>query len=102
VLEPVFMFFDLMGLLLFSVQLFSMQVESVAILWNFAGSTVSMVLAYILPSACYLSIRREKPMGIRMGAAWGLLILGVVGVIVCTWTSIMSLTSDAAPKAKQA
>lgn len=84
----------------FSALVFSMQVTSVATLWNLVGSSACIVLGFILPSACYLRIRRHKPLGLRMGAAWLLLFFGIISLIVCssqTFTTIATLS--AAPKA---
>jgi hypothetical protein len=84
----------------FSALFFSMKIASVATLWNLVGSSACIILGFILPSACYLRIRRHKPLGLRMAAAWCLLFFGIASFWVCssqTLTTIMTLTQ--APKA---
>ena len=43
-----------------SALLLAIVVPSVTIVWSIMGSSVSLVIAYILPSACYLRIRSKK------------------------------------------
>lgn len=103
--EPVFSEYSLTVQTLsicLSALLISARVASVATLWNLVGSSACILLGYVVPSACYLRIRRAKPLGPRMGAAWGLLALGIVLLIVCTAESFRSLTAADASEAHEA
>eukprot|EP00808_Paulinella_micropora_P004393 g47154.t1 len=65
-------------------------VNSVATIWSILGSTASIVIAYILPAGCYLTIRRKKHGRQRM-AVWFMLGFGVIALIVCTYQAIVDL-----------
>ena len=77
----------------FSALLCSLRVSSVATLWNLLGSSVCLILGFIVPSACYLKIRKDKPLGFRMLCAWLLLIGGIVMLIVCMMESVTALSA---------
>ena len=84
----------------FSALFFSMKIASVATLWNLVGSSACIILGFILPSACYLRIRRHKPLGLRMAAAWCLLFFGIASFWVCSSQTLTTLTTlSSAPKA---
>ena len=86
-------------LICFSALFFSVHIRSVATLWNLVGSSTSILVSFIIPSGCYIKIRRKKPLGLRMLAAWGLLIAGSVTFILCTFESFATLSALAtAPK----
>jgi hypothetical protein len=85
----------------FSLQLISSRVASVATLWNLVGSSMTILLSYVVPAACYLRIRRRKALGLRMAAAWVLLILGSVALVVCTEEAVRALWNASAPAAVQ-
>jgi amino acid permease len=68
--------------------LLSKFVPGVATIWSIMGSSVSMTIAYILPSLFYLKIRGHKALNPRKAGAFILLILSVIAAIVCTYLSI--------------
>jgi len=77
------------------LSVFSMvAVPGVAVVWNLAGSSVSMLLGFILPAASYIALRSPdgffKPSShdFRFYAAWALLIFSIFMGIVCTFESI--------------
>jgi len=71
-------------------------VPGVAVVWNITGSTVGMLLGFILPATFYIKIR--SPDGIfhphstdlRFCMAWGLLIFSTTMGIICTMESVRS------------
>lgn len=63
----------------------------VAMVWSVAGSTVSALMVFVLPSAFYLRIRKHKPFSPRKLAAWANLIGGVLVMILCTGSSMSTL-----------
>ncbi|GBG26326.1 Sodium-coupled neutral amino acid transporter 1 [Hondaea fermentalgiana] len=80
-------------ILVFSV--FSMvAVPGVAVVWNLCGSSVSMLLAFILPSASYIALRspdgffKPKSRDARLVAAWILLVVSCILGVVCTIESV--------------
>jgi len=42
------------------------------------------MIAYIIPSACYLKLRRRKGLNRRIIGAWLMLVFSSVGCVVCT------------------
>jgi len=74
-------------------------VPSVATIWSLTGSTISITIAYILPAACYLQIRKHKKHNHIRIWAWGLLIVGVVSLLFCTYQSICSVLVGSVPTA---
>ena len=72
---------------LLSAYAISLYVSSVATLWLVLGCTVSLLIAYVLPAACYIKIRYNKPLNARMAAAYGMLVTGTVSVLACSITT---------------
>jgi amino acid permease len=70
--------------IVFTATFLAMFITSVATLWSILGSSVSILIAYILPAAFYLKIRAKKDWNIRKLGAWLLLIFGVVALFVCS------------------
>ncbi|OWZ21478.1 Sodium-coupled neutral amino acid transporter [Phytophthora megakarya] len=63
----------------------------VAVVWNLMGSTVGLLISYVLPCVSYVCIRREKPnTDRRKFIAWVIL---AVSSIVCTVCTIQAFTS---------
>jgi amino acid permease len=63
-------------------------VPGVATVWSIMGSSVSMAIAYILPSLFYLKLRGHKELNPRKAGAFLLLVLSVIAACVCTYLSI--------------
>jgi amino acid permease len=61
----------------------------VSSVWSLMGSSVAMLLGFILPGAFYLSIRRKKSMSSRKVAACLLVLFGVVLGVICTACSLL-------------
>jgi hypothetical protein len=62
------------------------KAPGVAAVWSVCGSSMAFIIAFILPTACYIKLRH-----VRKGhthriimASWVLLVLSVMGAIACT------------------
>ena len=69
-------------------------VPGIGLIWNLTGSTVSIILAFILPSSFYLKLRsggRIRCSDSRLVSAWALLILSCCTFVVCSVQSLMSI-----------
>jgi len=70
---------------------FACAVPTVATIWSVMGSTVSIIVAYILPAACYLKIRRNKTRNRLKFWVWTLLIGGLGCLVLCTYQSMSNV-----------
>lgn len=75
----------------------AVYIPEITIIWAFMGSTVSMLIAFVLPAACYLALRRWKRQSTlrKRRGAWVLLVTGSVLTVVCTISSISSYAAAA-------
>jgi amino acid permease len=70
-------------------------ITDVALVWDLLGSTVSIIIAYILPCSAYIIIRRIKPItNLEMMLAWFVLVGSIVIGFVCTGNVIYKLSSQ--------
>ncbi|CAK4079684.1 unnamed protein product [Aphanomyces euteiches] len=61
------------------------SLPGVAVVWNIMGSTVGILISYVLPCVCYLRIRSEKPgSDWRKIGAWVLLAISGTICVVCS------------------
>jgi|EP00945_MAST-04E_sp_MAST-4E-sp1_P008755 amino acid permease len=73
------------------------QVTSVVQIWSILGSSVSILIAYILPCSMYISLRRQSRANGDEGNtstlfwAWMLLIFASIASILSTWQAIVQL-----------
>ncbi|CAH0485543.1 unnamed protein product [Peronospora farinosa] len=66
----------------------------VSVVWNLMGSTVGLLISYVLPCVSYVSIRREKPNTDRRKlTAWIILAGSSIICAVCTIQAFVSLFS---------
>lgn len=66
----------------------------VAVVWNLMGSTVGLLISYVLPCVSYVCIRREKPNTDRRKlTAWIILAISSVVCAVCTIQAFVSVFS---------
>jgi amino acid permease len=64
----------------------------VVVVWNLMGSTVGILISYVLPCASYVRIRAQKPNSDkRKLAAWIILAISSAVCIVCSVQSILSI-----------
>uniref|UniRef100_H3HAN2 SAP domain-containing protein n=1 Tax=Phytophthora ramorum TaxID=164328 RepID=H3HAN2_PHYRM len=66
----------------------------VAVVWNLMGSTVGLLISYVLPCVSYVCIRREKPNTDRRKlTAWIILAVSSIVCAVCTTQAFVSVFS---------
>ncbi|KAG7394346.1 hypothetical protein PHYBOEH_005278 [Phytophthora boehmeriae] len=64
----------------------------VAVVWNLMGSTVGLLISYVLPCVSYVCIRRDKPNTDRRKLmAWIILAISSVVCTVCTIQAFVSV-----------
>ncbi|GMH84019.1 hypothetical protein TrST_g10466 [Triparma strigata] len=56
----------------------------VSTVWSICGSSLGFIIAYILPSACYIKLRGKKGRNARVVGSWIMLVVSSVGCVVCT------------------
>ncbi len=67
-------------------------VPGVAVVWSVLGSSLGMIIGFIIPSACYLKIREKKGIYRRTNfAAMVLLIFSITIAVICTGQTVMGL-----------
>ena len=71
----------------------SLSIPSVALLWSMLGSTVSIWVAFTLPSLAYLRVRRRKGWTFRRCGSLLLLCVSAVMCVVCGWSACQRLSS---------
>ncbi|CAH0520012.1 unnamed protein product [Peronospora belbahrii] len=75
-----------------SVITIALILPGVAGVWNLMGSTVGLLISYVLPCVSYVSIRREKPNRDRRKlTAWIILAASSITCVVCTIQAFMSV-----------
>ena len=71
----------------------SLCIPSVALLWSVLGSTVSIWVAFTLPSLAYLRVRRRKGWTFRRCGSLLLLCVSAVMCVACGWTAVKRFSS---------
>jgi amino acid permease len=69
----------------------AITVPGVAFVWSICGSSMGMMIAFIIPTACYLKIRTHKRFNRRTFVSWALLIVSCLAAIVCTKQAIFNV-----------
>jgi hypothetical protein len=72
---------------------FAISVPGVGFVWSLAGSSMAILIAFIIPTACYLRIRQHKRMNPRSVSAWTLLLLSIIAAPICTQQAITNATT---------
>jgi amino acid permease len=80
--------------ILFSVLVVALMVSEITVIWSLMGSSMSLIVAFVLPCACYLKIRSRKGRNWRRIAAWCLMIAAIVACLLCTYLSVVSITEN--------
>ena len=62
----------------------AISVPGVSFVWSICGSSMAVMIAFIIPTACYLKIRTHKRMNPRALTSWVLLVVSCVASVVCT------------------
>lgn len=68
-------------------------VPGVGIVWRIAGSSVTLVIGFIIPCSCYLKIRSKKSVNPRSVGASLLLMFSIVSSVVCTVRTLGDLSA---------
>ncbi|TDH65873.1 hypothetical protein CCR75_001315 [Bremia lactucae] len=77
-----------------SVLSIAFLLPTVAIVWNIMGSTVGLLVSYVLPCVSYVRIRREKPKtDRRIISAWLILVVSSLACAACTTQAFLSVLS---------
>jgi amino acid permease len=66
-------------------------VPGVAMVLSICGSSMAMLISFIIPAACYIKIRWHKPVNPRSIGAWILLVFSSVAAIVCTTQTLSEI-----------
>eukprot|EP00977_Amphora_coffeiformis_P018545 scaffold6566_cov125-Amphora_coffeaeformis.AAC.11 len=69
----------------------AVAVPGVGVVWSIAGSSIAIIIGFIIPSACYLKIRSKKSVNPRSVGAVALLVFSIFISIDCTIRTIQSL-----------
>ena len=60
------------------------SVPGVAVVWSIVGSSMALIIGFVIPCACYLKIRTHKKLNPRSFSAWLLLIFSIAASVICT------------------
>ncbi|GAB9469892.1 Sodium-coupled neutral amino acid transporter [Globisporangium polare] len=70
----------------------ALVLPGVAVVWNMMGSTVGILISYVLPCISYVAIRKKKPNSDkRKLAAWGIFLASAVMCVACTFQAFASV-----------
>jgi hypothetical protein len=69
----------------------AMSVPGVTVIWSIMGSSTAIIIAFILPSACYIKIRKNKGSTKIMLGAKVMLGLSVPLCLLCTFLSVYNV-----------
>jgi len=73
--------------------------SGVAVVWSLCGCSMGFLISFIMPTSCFISIEKQQ-VGSRLVSyekpvwvvnSWIILVLAVVGAVVCTASTAMSL-----------
>lgn len=68
----------------------AVSVPSVGFVWSLCGSSMAIIIAFIIPTACYLKIREHKQRNPRSIFSWMLLIISMIAAPICTQQAIVN------------
>ena len=74
----------------------SIAVPGVGLVWSICGSSMSMMIGFFIPAACYLKIRSRKRLNPRSISAWLMLIFAILASAICTTQVIADTKEDLA------
>lgn len=70
----------------------ALVLPGVAVVWNMVGSTVGILISYVLPCVSYILIRQNRPNSDhRKVTAWAILVVSSVMCVACTLQSFQLL-----------
>jgi hypothetical protein len=62
----------------------AVAVPGVGLVWSICGSSMSLIIGFFIPAACYLKIRSRKKLNPRSLGAWSMVIFSIIASVVCT------------------
>ena len=68
----------------------AISVPGVASVWSIFGSSMALFIAFVVPTACYIQIRKHKGLTGKAVFAWTLLIVSITAMILCTSQAVTS------------
>ena len=77
--------------ILVSTYVMAVGVPGVGVVWSIAGSSMAIIIGFIIPCACYLKIRSKKSINPRSIGAFLLLLFSILSSVVCTVRTIGDL-----------
>ncbi len=80
--------------LLIGGYIFAVAVPGVGVVWSICGSSMSLIIGFFIPSACYLKIRSRKQLNPRSLGAWSLAIFSIISSIICTIHVLANLSTE--------
>ena len=66
----------------------AIAVPGVAVVWSICGSSMAIIIAFFIPSACYLKIRGKKGINPQTVGSACLLVFSSVACVMCTAQTI--------------
>ena len=69
----------------------AVAVPGVGLVWSICGSSMSLIIGFFIPAACYLKIRIRKRINPRSIGAWSMLIFSIFASVICTSQIISSM-----------
>ena len=79
------------ALIMISSFVMAVGVKGVGGVWSIAGSSIAMVIGFVIPASCYLKIRSKKNVNPRSVGALLLLLFSIIASIECTRRTVASL-----------
>ena len=87
-----FMHITMTIILVLSALVVAFNIPGVSDVWSMLGSTVGILVSYVLPSISYIRIRKTKSnLDLRKFAAWIVFIASIIALCVCTVQAISNL-----------
>lgn len=80
--------------ILVTTYILAVAVPGVGVVWRIAGSSMAIIIGFIIPCSCYLKIRSKKNINPRSVGATLLLIFSIVASVVCTLRTLGDLSSE--------
>ena len=67
----------------------AISVPGVATVWSIFGSSMALFIAFVVPMACFIQIRRKDGVTGKALFAWSLLIVSLAAMVVCTNNAVI-------------
>lgn len=67
----------------------AISVPGVAAVWSIFGSSMALFIAFVVPTACFVQIRKKDGLTGKSLFAWSLLVISIAAMVVCTDNAIV-------------